>query len=601
MPQPVLLSPGVFVLETDISQYIVTLSTLLPGLVITATKGVVNVPTLSTTLTEFINQFGIPDENHPGTIVARNYFSAGGAQLMSIRVTDSTDMTAMSTANTLSSGTYVLNAATSGSFYNNLAAVYSYGQQLSQTFTESGCALVASTPFTTTAFTDLPLAPGTLSISYSSAVIITDDGNGNLVFASGSILAGATGTVNYQTGVCSITPQSGYSGGTVTLVLSSNYFSTFNLQLLLSVYDSNDNLVSKNVLEQYNNLTLATFVDALAVTTNLEAPSSAPTHFPIAGTYAFSGGTDGIGSITDAAFIGNTLGTTPTGLAAFGFPDEIDLNLIAIPGRSSSSITEALITMASTTRADCMCLLDPPSNTTAQTVVAWANATGSYTSNEVIDSNYGAIYFPWYSSNNSITNNVDLAPPSAAAIQAFTKSQYWQAPAGPNRGILGDYAGISITLSPGDRQFLGENRINPIANLNGLGVMVLGQQTATLEASSLDRCGARMTLLVMEKAIATAMYALLFEQNNAQTWARAVNIVQPYLTALVNEDRIYAGVIYCDNITNTVENVNNNTMVAVVVVTLPKYAERILINFEATAYGVTITESLISNAVNSST
>jgi phage tail sheath protein FI len=590
MAQPVLMTPGVYFNEIDLSQYIKLLSSTLLAIVGVANRGVVNSASLMTTPNQLANTFGIATENYPALKVANDFLTAGGSTCWFVRVTNGEDMAAATgTIAEIGGGghTLTLTAAETGSFFNNMSAQISYSGQAGGTFSNSET-LTASTP-TDITLSPAPIVAGTVQISFNSVLVATDDGAGNLVFVSGGLLAGATGTVNYNTGAVVITPESGLAGSPVThtMTASFNYFSTFDLQLLLTVLDENSEVVKLQVIESYSGLTVSNFLTQLASPTNIETPAAINT-FPVAGTYDFSGGDDGASMIDDTEFVGNDLADVPTGLQIFANPDTIDINTVCVPGNSSNAVREAVITLCSTQRADSIGIIDPPSDTNVTTVADWANAANSFSA-------YAALYFPWYSSTNNVTGDTDLTPPSAAAVQAFAVSDFWQAPAGPNRGLIADFAGIAIDLTPGDRLFLGNNRINPLSNLKGLGVMVLGQQTATLLSSSLDRVAARRMILSIEKSVTTAMYAFLFEPNTQTTWNRVVNVIQPYLDSLVNADQIYAGKVYCDAITNTVENINNNIMTAYVVLQLLKYAEIIVVNFEAVAYGVTISESLISN------
>jgi hypothetical protein len=441
----------------------------------------------------------------------------------------------------------------------------------------------------------VPIVPGTYALSLTgTGLMATDDSNGHLIFTTAAISAGySAGTINYQTGIVGFTI-SGASVSTIHFTATFNYFATFTLQVIITILNEASVQVRTKVLETFYGVTLANSKVTLGGSQYLELLESNLTVFPTAGVYDFSGGNDGISSLTDANYIGDTIGGVADGMQLFAAG--VDINELMVPGISTPGVRQALIELAQQ-RQDIMTPLDPPSGTTVQTVVDWANATGSYSSYGVVDTNVASIAFPWYTATNPNTGDVDHMPPNAGYAQVLAGIDFWSAPAGPVNGLLANCLDTDVHVSIGDRQFLGQNRINPIGNLNGLGIEFLGQQTATLEASVLNRIGARRALLRIEKSITTALYPLLFQPNEQTTWDRATAIVQPYLTTLAAQGKIYGGQFYCDSKTNIPLNVQNNQMTAVCILSLLNFAEIIAVTFELTAFGVVINEDLIAGSL----
>ena len=75
-PRPIIMAPGVYFQEVDLSQYIRELTGNILALVGTASKGLFDTPIRITSLTQFIVHFGIPSATHPATLVAREFFNA---------------------------------------------------------------------------------------------------------------------------------------------------------------------------------------------------------------------------------------------------------------------------------------------------------------------------------------------------------------------------------------------------------------------------------------------------------------------------------------------------------------------------------------------
>ena len=85
----------------------------------------------------------------------------------------------------------------------------------------------------------------------------------------------------------------------------------------------------------------------------------------------------------------------------------------------------------------------------------------------VINSSYGAAYYPWVQIQDATLGTFRYVPPSVvmAGVYHFndTVGQPWFAPAGFNRGALDFVQNAQTRLTAADRDTLYEARINPIA------------------------------------------------------------------------------------------------------------------------------------------
>lgn len=594
--RPIIMAPGVQFQEIDISQYIRELTNSKLAVVLKAQKGEKNKNLLLTSLPNALHTLGIPSAAFPGLQVIRDYFNAGGGRVNAVVVSDGTDEYAATEVALIDDDTAQISVPTSGSYYNNQFAQISYGSLASQidstshTFVQAG-----DEDGHVFEATNLPLVAGSVVIKFDSTIVARDSGAGLLVFES-AYDDYYGGTVDYITGEVTIVTEPLISDNATTVRVLSNYWTSFNIQVKQQVLDSDNNTINAPfTVETHRGLTLANMVDRLQYSQYISV-LGAFTAFPVAGLYQFSGGSDGTAGITDADYIGNELGESPTGLRIFARPDQIDINLLAIPKVSQSlAVRQAMLQVCEVDRFDTLAILDPPPSLTVQEVADWANGDGDYSSYDTIDSTYAACYYPYYTSYNNVTNEHESTPPSAMAVGAFARSNPWEAPAGPNRGRGVNITNIDTILNARDREFLAENRINPISDINGIGPMVAGQMTMALSASSLDRVAARMMLMRIEKAVLTALFTLLFEPNTPRTWNRAINIVQPYLNSLTKRQRIYTGEFICDRSTNTDDIINNNIMAATCYLQLLKHAEIIVVSFVVDKFGGRITENLVSS------
>jgi phage tail sheath protein FI len=313
------------------------------------------------------------------------------------------------------------------------------------------------------------------------------------------------------------------------------------------------------------------------------------TAFPTAGTFTFSGGTDGTAGITDYDYIGIRDSGISSGLQSYANAEEVDINVIACPGQSSIEVRQSLIGIAEG-RKDTIALLDPAQGMAIQDVVDWADGENTFAAYNSVNSTYSAIYYDWYKYTDAYNQTSYWAPPSGVALRAFAKSEYWEAPAGPNRGTMQDVTQMAQSLTQGDRDFLYSNRINPITDLPGYGIVIFGQRTGSMYPTSLDRVAVRRTLIVIEKAVTTALFPMLFEPNNMVTWKRAERLIQPFLDHMVTTNRIYEGRVVCNATTNTPAVIDQNQMVVNVFLKMMKYSEQIMVNFILVPTGADISE-----------
>lgn len=415
-----------------------------------------------------------------------------------------------------------------------------------------------------------------------------DDINDTALTEVGSTIF-ASGTVNYKTGTVSLTFATPPANN-VKVSVTASYYSTFDIVFNKTVGGST------YAMETYKNMSMVKnargyYADVLAKSRLVQVPTFLDT--PLSGIYGFAGGTDGLSGILDSDYIGINLGTSRTGLQLLASPDEIDLNCIAVPDITSNSMTQALVSVGET-RRDCMVLIDPPKNLAPLDVVDWADGANSYAAQNAIDSSYAAIYYPWvevYDSYNSVKR---LIAPSGFVAAAFArtdnKADIFYAPAGTQRGKVLGATAVERILGQQERDFLYENRVNPVSDFVATGILLWGQRTSQKAPTALDRISARRTLNYLEKVIVTAAQPLVFEPNNKYTWSRLTAAVQPLLDSMIQKGALAQGKIVCNEHTNTPDAIARNEMVANVFLEITHTAEVITLNFVLLSTGANVDE-----------
>ncbi len=325
-------------------------------------------------------------------------------------------------------------------------------------------------------------------------------------------------------------------------------------------------------------------------------------------TVAFQGGFDGVSPTTKHALAkvgdtdwsdGNSQGfnlstSTASGSVAYvkainsvSNPDDFDINLVSAPGvvRSLHSYVFDKIVDMVEAREDAFFIGELSDyDDTIELVTTEA---------QNVDSNYVGSYYPWVKTIDSRTNKLTIVPPSVlmpgiyAANDAIAAE--WFAPAGLNRGGIVGAVSVLNRLTHAERDTLYENKVNPIAQFPGEGIVAFGQKTLQDRASALDRINVRRLLIKVKKYIASTSRYLVFEQNTSQTRSRFLNTVNPYLEAIQQRQGLYAFRVVMDETNNTPDVIDRNILAGQIFLQPTKTAEFIVLDFNILPTGASFT------------
>jgi len=185
-------------------------------------------------------------------------------------------------------------------------------------------------------------------------------------------------------------------------------------------------------------------------------------------------------------------------------------------------------------------------------------------------------------------------PPSVVlpGVIAYTDrvAHEWFAPAGLNRGGLTTVLEAKTRLTHAERDELYEGRLNPIASFPGQGVVVWGQKTLQSKPSALDRVNVRRLLIKLKKFIASSSRYLVFEQNDATTRNRFLNIVNPFLESVQANSGLSAFKVVMDDSNNPPDVVDRNQLVGQIFIQPTRTAEFIVLDFVILPTGATFPE-----------
>ena len=96
----------------------------------------------------------------------------------------------------------------------------------------------------------------------------------------------------------------------------------------------------------------------------------------------------------------------------------------------------------------------------------------------------------------------------------------------------------------------------------------------------------------MEKAIAKAARAQLFEFNDEITRSLFKNVINPYLRDVQAKRGMYDFLVVCDSSNNTPEVIDRNEFIADIYIKPTRSINYITLNFIATKTGITFDESV---------
>lgn len=254
--------------------------------------------------------------------------------------------------------------------------------------------------------------------------------------------------------------------------------------------------------------------------------------------------------------------------------EQYAFNLIAAPG-----YPELIANMVSLNndRANTAFIIgDTPMRLTPNVVdiVNWSNNTDNITGLTTNDP-YLGVYYPGAAVTNDVSGNSVVVPPSHIALRTFLHndnvSYQWFAPAGTRRGMVDNATSVgyidpttgeynAIGVNQGLRDTLYENKINPITNLPGVGLVIWGQKTRNPVASAMDRINVARLVNYIRTILARVGDGFLFEPNDKITRDQLKNIISGAINDLVSKRGVYDYLVVCDESNNTPTRIARNEL-----------------------------------------
>jgi len=518
-------------------------------------KGLVGVPTLTTSYSDYVNRFG--DTFESGSLVnsfltstaAYSYFNNGGTSLLVTRVVSGSYTPA--TSSVVAGGTVadVLDLETIGEgVVMNSTSTEGTGGVLPSGSKDNVRWEIATSNTSSGTFTLLVRQGNDRN---NKKMILESYNNVNLDPFSTRYVAKVIGDQKLA-----------YNAATNQLDITGEYPNASRYIRVKSVVSPTPNYLDANGVAK------------IAFTGSV----------PVVGSGSFGNAT---GDIKDGALMNENISATNTqGLHPDNYDNAINLlkdknayqfNVLFTPGLTSDLHGSKISTLLTNTqeRGDSLFVLDLV--TYNETTTSVINQVGSR------DSSYGATYWPWVRIIDPSTGRHIWSPASTVIPGVYANndkiSAPWFAPAGINRGGLDEVMRTQYKLTQAQKDSLYEANVNPLATLPRTGVVVFGQKTLQKEASALDRVNVRRLLIELKSFIGQTADTIVFEQNTAATRNSFLARVTPYLETVQQKQGLYAFKVVMDDSNNGPDVIDRNQLIGQVYVQPTRTAEFISVDF----------------------
>ena len=299
---------------------------------------------------------------------------------------------------------------------------------------------------------------------------------------------------------------------------------------------------------------------------------------------SLSGGSDGTYPLTPAK--------EQIAYNMFADAETVDISLL-IGGPALQATAQHLVNLAEA-RKDCIAFVSPTKASVVNAAVDSQTASIVSQKNAIGSSSYGVMDNAWkyqYDRYRDVFINVPMNGDIAGlcARTDFTNDA-WFSPAGLNRGVIKNIVRPSWDASQGDRDELYKGGINPITTQLGAGNILFGDKTMLAVPSAFDRINVRRLFIVLEKAIAIAAKAMLFEFNDEFTRSQFVNIVTPFLREVQGRRGLTDFKVVCDSSNNTGQVIDTNNFVGDIYIKPNRSINFIQLNFIAARSDVSFSE-----------
>jgi hypothetical protein len=289
-----------------------------------------------------------------------------------------------------------------------------------------------------------------------------------------------------------------------------------------------------------------------------------------------AGGDDDLATIDDGAYIGAAAVDPDDRTGIFTLENIDDISIVAVPGRSSQDVQNAIINHCTQMRYR-FGVLDAENR---------AKLRGVQTQRQRYDTTYGAIYYPWMVISDPFGRNGDvhyIAPSGhVAGVYARTDVQRGVHKAPANEALLG-IRDLQVRLTKGEQDILNPKHVNCLRDFRDFnrGLRVWGARTLSSDPEW-KYVNVRRLFLFVEKSIERGTQFAVFEPNSEPLWATIHRSMTNFLTAVWKSGALEgtkpeeAFFVKVDRTTMTQNDIDNGRLIILIGIAPVKPAEFVI-------------------------
>ena len=289
-------------------------------------------------------------------------------------------------------------------------------------------------------------------------------------------------------------------------------------------------------------------------------------------------------TLTDADYIGADNANPENRTGLFSLRNIEDISIVAIPGRTTTAIQNALINHCEIARYR-FAVLDahrPPRDSIADVIAQ----------RQQYDTKYAALYHPWLLIPPPFPVSPTLPPeypipPSGHVVGVYARTDIERGVhKAPANEILRGALGLHRQLNKGEHDILNPYpiNINVIRDFrsNSRGIRVYGGRVITSD-SDWKYVNVRRLLIFIEASLNRGLQWVVFEPNAEPLWARVRRSISNFLTlvwrngALEGTKVEEAYFVKCDRTTMTQTDIDSGRLICIVGVAPVKPAEFVIV------------------------
>lgn len=299
-------------------------------------------------------------------------------------------------------------------------------------------------------------------------------------------------------------------------------------------------------------------------------------------TLELTGGNDGVRPTVDA--YGGTVTSTDAKLGLIAFEDIDDISIVAAPGssfgyedsaasqRQVSSVQGLLIDHCSRMRYRIAVLDSGDGQTVSQVQQMRAR----------IDSTYAAMYYPWVTVVDPVTQSELQLPPSGFVCGIYARNDIERAVyKAPANEVVALAVGFEKMINKGQQDVLNPLGVNCFRYFPGGGMRLWGARTATSDPEW-KYVNLRRYFAYLEHSIDRGTQWAVFEPNGERLWANVRRTIEDFLFnewqmgALLGDKPEKAFFVKCDRTTMTQNDLDNGRLVCLIGVAPLRPAEYVI-------------------------